>query len=304
MNQRNKKNLDTTGMISCALCGLKANCLASHLVRMHKITCEEYTQKYNLPTRSEKYLKGCAARIKGDKNPGYQHGGKFSSLSDNFIHADKINKKEVVEKIRNSMKTSGKCSTTLKYWLDLGFSEEQAKEKLSERQTTFSKEICIEKYGEVEGLEKWKARQEKWQKTLNSKSPDEIERINRAKLGGTKGYSKVSQKLFKSLVEHLNGKKVYFATNNNNLLRENQEFFYISPDNHKFFLDFYCPESKKVIEFDGDYWHGEKRGNQERDRERDRILQENGFKIFRVAERDYKKDPNKVINDCLEFLNG
>lgn len=291
-------------MVSCAICQLKANCLASHIVRMHKMTCKEYTEKYNLPTRSEKYLKGCSDRLKGDKNPGYQHGGKFSSLSDKFIYADSTDKKEIIEKITNSMKTSGKCSTTLKYWTDQGFSPEEAEQKLSERQTTFSKQICIKKYGAELGLEKWKDRQEKWQNTLNNKPPEEIEEINRKKLGFIKGFSKISQKLFKSLLPHLNGKKVYFANNDNKLNRKNQEFFYISPEKHKFFLDFYCPETKKIIEFDGDYWHGEARGNQEKDRERDRVLTENGFQVLRVAERDYKKDPDKVIRDCVEFLNG
>ena len=28
-----------------------------------------------------------------------------------------------------------------------------------------------------------------------------------------------------------------------------------------YFLDFYIEDNNKVIEFDGDYWHGEKRGN-------------------------------------------
>lgn len=28
-----------------------------------------------------------------------------------------------------------------------------------------------------------------------------------------------------------------------------------------YFLDFYVEDNNKVIEFDGDYWHGEKRGN-------------------------------------------
>ena len=28
----------------------------------------------------------------------------------------------------------------------------------------------------------------------------------------------------------------------------------------QFFLDFYVKDNNKVIEFDGDYWHGEKRG--------------------------------------------
>ncbi len=45
----------------------------------------------------------------------------------------------------------------------------------------FSLEICIKKYGKEKGTEIWKARQISWQKTLNSKSPEEIEEINKKK---------------------------------------------------------------------------------------------------------------------------
>jgi len=32
----------------------------------------------------------------------------------------------------------------------------------------------------------------------------------------------------------------------------------VDPENgSKFFLDFYIKDNNKVIEFDGDYWHGE-----------------------------------------------
>ena len=38
---------------------------------------------------------------------------------------------------------------------------------LSERQRTFSKEICINKYGEEKGIEIFNKRQNLWQKNLN-----------------------------------------------------------------------------------------------------------------------------------------
>ncbi len=71
--------------------------------------------------------------------------------------------------------------TKIEYWLEKGYTEEEAKKKISERQSTFSKEKCIKKYGEEEGTKRWKERQDKWQKTLNNKSPEEIEEINKKK---------------------------------------------------------------------------------------------------------------------------
>ncbi len=67
------------------------------------------------------------------------------------------------------------------YWLLRGYTQDEAEEKVSERQKTFSIDICIEKYGEEEGTRIWKERQEKWQKTLNSKSKEELAEIDRRK---------------------------------------------------------------------------------------------------------------------------
>ena len=59
-------------------------------------------------------------------------------------------------------------------------SYEEAQEALSERQRTFSKERCIEKYGE-DGLKVWEERQNKWLETLNSKSKSEKKEIDKKK---------------------------------------------------------------------------------------------------------------------------
>lgn len=292
-------------MVECVICKFKSHDLASHIKLYHKMKCSKYTEKYNSPFRSDHYLKNCSIRIQGEKNPGYQHGGKFSSLSDKFIHSDKVDKNEIISKISNSNKNNGNQSTTLKYWLNQGLTKDEAEKMLSDRQKTFSLEKCIEKYGEELGKLKWEERQKRWQKTLNDKPIEEIERIHRARLKSTKPYSNVSQKLFKSLVPHLKDKKVYFATHENNLPKSSQEFFYVSKNKDKrFFFDFYYPEKNKIIEFDGDYWHGDERGNKERDAERDSILINEGFQILRITEREYRKDSLATIKKCMDFLNG
>lgn len=68
------------------------------------------------------------------------------------------------------------------YWVKRkGYSEEEAKKIVSERQKTFSKNKCIQKYGFEEGIKKWQERQDKWQNTLNSKKVEDIEKINSLK---------------------------------------------------------------------------------------------------------------------------
>jgi len=69
------------------------------------------------------------------------------------------------------------------YWIEKGFTEEESKKKISEIQTNFSKKMCIEKYGEEEGLKVWQDRQDRWQNTMKSKPQEEIDRINKLKSG-------------------------------------------------------------------------------------------------------------------------
>ena len=100
---------------------------------------------------------------------------------------------------------------------------------------------------------------------------------------------------------------IFYATKNNaNSKNSNENFEYevvLEDGIHRYFLDFYIKDNNKVIEFDGDYWHGEKRGNQKRDREREEKLKKLGFiNILHVKEYDYKTNPNKVLQECLEFI--
>jgi hypothetical protein len=65
--------------------------------------------------------------------------------------------------------------SNLDYWLNKGFSVEESKLKVKETQTTFSKEKCIEKYGQELGLKKFNDRQQKWINSL-SKFKGEVNR--------------------------------------------------------------------------------------------------------------------------------
>jgi hypothetical protein len=69
----------------------------------------------------------------------------------------------------------------IEYYLSRGYSESEAKLRLSQEQTTFSLEICIKKYGPILGYERWLKRQKDWQSTLTSKCPEEINHINSQK---------------------------------------------------------------------------------------------------------------------------
>lgn len=195
-------------------------------------------------TLGKQKFKDKSERVKGSKNPAYNHGGKYSPLSDKFIHKDKVDKNEIINKISESCKTNGNHSTTLEYWLKRGYDLEAAKEKLSSRQKTFSLEKCIEKYGEAKGKERWKKRQEKWLKNFKFNN-----------------FSMISQDLFWNLSNELKSlKNIYFAeldsdkqmdkSGKNNEYRLVLEGCTILPD----FIDI---KRKKIIEFQGSYYHSE-----------------------------------------------
>lgn len=247
------------------------------------------------------------------KNPFTGHGKELSPFSKDFVGYKDMNEKEKEKAVLEATKHNvvGRNTNQKEYWMKKGFSEEESIKKVSERQTTFSKEICIEKHGEKDGLKVWQERQDKWQATLDAKSPEEKERIARAKMCWGKGYSKISQEMFWKIYEKIkNGvdtDQIYFATYNrlthkDDGTEKNHEYFYITEDGEHFFLDFLLKNKKRVIEFDGDYWHGEARGNQERDRIREQKLKAAGYEIHRVSERDYKREPVAMVYEAVQFL--
>ncbi len=294
----------------CAICGWKAESLLVHINNVHKISLLQYQEKHN-KTLDDVITKSCRKKwgdkLKGKNNPAYGHNGKYSPYSKNFIGYNDLTDNEKNIKIQKLHKKQSESSilnqnnpNQIGYWIKQGYTESEAREKVSNRQSTFSKEKCIERYGDIEGKHVWKERQEKWQKVLKSKAPEEIERINRAKMD-FKGYSKISQKLFWEIYNQIKNKykKIYFAELGS---KKNNEYMLLTDDKKCIFFDFYIKDINKVIEFDGDYWHGKKRGNQKRDEIRNEKIINKGIQVYHVLERDYKNNQNNVVKECLNFI--
>lgn len=342
---------DRNDMLVCKECGWKVEQtgnLFQH-IKMHGLNKDTYCEKFNCDASElsgDIYKIEHAERVKGDKNPGYQHGGKFSSLSKNFkkydgLSDDEIEEKKaiVVEKISESNKNNGNTPTTLLYWLNQGYSEDEAMVKLSERQTTFSKEICIQKYGEIEGIKIWQERQDRWLKSYNNKTPEEMEIINGKKTPSLEnfinrygekegferymkwvcqfaGVSALSQDLFWDIYDKLpdNIKEMcYFSA-------LNREYNIVGK-----LLDFYIDKYNIAIEFLGDYWHANPnkynadfmmsypRGVRklasevwERDKQRHKFIKQekSDIKILYIWEAEYKNDPRKILKQILEIINN
>lgn len=268
--------------------------LTSHIFRKHNIKAARYKELYpNMPIRSDALLKLQSERIKGNKNPAHNHGGKFSPFSEKYIHGTK-NVEAIKQKAKENKQKLNKDTTKLSYWLEkTNGNVEEAEKLLAQRQATFSLDKCIAKYGNEKGHEIWLNRQEKWQKNYRKSN-----------------FSKVSQELFWQIFEKLDSSKhIFFAE-----LGENKEKD-LSGINHELVLrlnesvikpDFVDVEKRKIIEFDGEYWHKVKNKDYSfedtRDAKKEKTIIDGGYSLLRIGEKEYKNDKNGTIEKCLIFL--
>lgn len=187
------KNLEMNDGVLCRVCNnYRRNDIKQHILNAHNMSTSDYKLKYNTKKLISNKTKNIySERIKGKKNPAYNHMGKFSPFSTKFVKYSNLDDdtktkiiKDLTKKRVESTKTNFGFSTTIDYYLTRGYSERKAKEMFRERQNTFSLEKCIQRHGNDEGFRVWKKRQEKWQNTLLQKSQDEINRINQLKGSG------------------------------------------------------------------------------------------------------------------------
>jgi hypothetical protein len=200
-----------------------------------------------------------------------------------------------------------KGSANLQYWLNKGYSEDEAKIKRSERQSTFSKEICVKKYGEVEGLKIFTERQNKWSKSLTNNGNLKI------------GYSKISQDLFYKLLKQYkieDRDKINFATHNKEFKLNKSE-----SEGGIWMHDFTDIKNKKIIEYNGDQYHGNPKKYLaedyphpfrktitaqemwDKDKRKLDIANKEGFDVLVIWDSEYRwGNKEKVIDKCKKFL--
>lgn len=165
--------------------------LVERMIQIHqhpkKTENEEYLKLAFGGNEAKRRLKAKSDRVSGKNNPAYDHGGRLSPFSDKFIkYQDGDNRaRDVFEK---SMKTKSehpeRQPTKIEYYLNQGMSEEDARKALSNRQTTFSLDTCIEKYGIEKGTDVWQQRQAKWKESLSNMTDDELFYFVRGKCRG------------------------------------------------------------------------------------------------------------------------
>jgi len=123
------------------------------------------------------------------------------------------------------------------------------------------------------------------------------------------GCSAISQALFWKLYSEIKPhfQQIYFMELNHEYSAETGRFMY----------DFTVRDNRKIIEFHGDYWHmnpefynsqnagpGGLKAREiwERDREKLLAAEKNGYAVMILYENAYKKDAQKSLAACINFL--
>lgn len=163
------------------------------------------------------------------------------------------NKKQEIQRENDYKEWAKKMPNTKHYWIEQGYTKEEALDKVTERQTTFSKKICISKYGKKEGLRRWQERQEKWLDTLDSKSDEEKREIHKKKIVNNFEVGKSSKEAiqcFQSLLGYLKNNNIdyYFG-------EEGNSEFCIYAYGRYWLYDLTIPSLNLCFEYNGEAFH-------------------------------------------------
>lgn len=285
----NKKNGGIEGIdyIRCPICNVKLKEINTVHAKMHGfLSPTDLKKHYNLLTIKSESIKNY-----GSNNPAFNHNGKYSPWSKHFIHGyNEENHKNFAAKQstkRADPTHKHNYKTNLEYWLEKHNGDKGQALKDYTKFQTRDLQFFIEKYGDEEGRKRHTAKIEKWAASFPACN-----------------FSKISQKLFDSIALYVHDVAcMYYATfERSNMASYKNKEYVLKVGSTALRPDFILLDKKKIIEFDGDYWHSESRVNPLREAERDKKLQNAGFDVMHVREQDYKKDPEKVLNECIQFL--
>ncbi len=287
--------------------------------KMSKRLSESTKSRMNRPEVKEYY----SNLFKGDKNPNAkcntteEYRKSISPFSKSFKKYEGMTDEEKEKQIREYTQCDrdDRNDNQVKYWIKKGYSEEEAKQKVSERQRTFTLEKCIEKYGEEDGIKRYTERQTKW----SAKVEEQYRQGLFSKIPHSQNsniYSKFEKDIVDSIIESLDidindiycYKTSQFRLENTNEDCKNKIFSYD------------LTIGNKIIEFNGDFWHMNpdmydsdyvhpySNLSAEEKWEIDEIKLncafQNGYEVLTIWEQEYNENKEVTIQKCVEFLTN
>jgi hypothetical protein len=263
---------------------------------------EATTKNAGQHMKDPKYRKMASDAMLGNKNPNHISNTNDEirkSRSPFSVKFEKYTSEEDRDSFIKSIDWNSRLtSTQLRWWLDKGYTSEEAKELLKQRQTTFSLDKCVHRYGEKEGLKIFNERQVKWKKSLQENFEREGD--------GRSPSSKFANSIIRELCLYLNIE-----------IPKKEKWMMCKETKKAYSYDF--TYKKKIIEFNGDYWHcnpllyEEDFFNKNKeltaeeiwqyDLAKNRLAESHGYKVLVVWENEWMKEPDHVIKKCIDFIN-
>lgn len=142
-----------------------------------------------------------------------------------------------------------KMPNTIEFYLAQGFTETESNLFVSDRQSTFSKKICIDKLGLIKGIKRWEERQEKWLNTIYYIDKDGFtkSKLNTNRAGVA---SKASMAVFRKIMIYLDNNSMSFLVGDGDKTE-----FCIKTNNKVYMYDFTITDLKLIFEYNGERFH-------------------------------------------------
>jgi len=338
----------------CKICNSEFNTLqglSNHLFYKHKIEKSDYYLKY--------INNNCYCKVCGNKTKFLDLKRGFKSICENkecflaytnprrksFWILRGFNDIEAEQKVSEvqskSVKNRTKDSYTGKhnslcidYYLNKGYTKEEAIELISKRQNVSSKDSFINRYGDIEGIKRYEQRIQLFKETNASKSIDEKIKINKSKANGREQLIKkyghtVAENIIKSRLVSKYNKTYNIACSKleleifnylKNKFPEIKQQLCLTESGNIFYYDMFI--NNIIIEYNGTYWHADPRKYKATDKIRNKTAEEcwmkdkfkqnlankNGYIIFYIWESDYVKNKmhilNEITNKIYAFINN
>lgn len=283
------KEFSTTRKVSI-FCSHKCACIYNGKIGKvggNNVSIEKFVERYGDNIGNNKY-KEFIQKI-SDKNKG-----KVSPM------AGKTHSTVMKNKISESVKNSKYHKNIRGKHLSI-----EEKDKISKScKGIYTISWFIKKYGEIEGLQKYRDRAKKVSETSYFKIYNRLKNKN--------NYSKMSQKLFwivYNSIPELKKEKIYFS-------ELNHEFSCGIP---RCCFDFVSTDRNKIIEFNGDKFHANPKKYKENDTpnpylklsakdiwDLDKIKLDKavsvGYQVLIIWEEEYRNNINEVLKKCIDFL--
>lgn len=260
------------------------------------------TKNSGLHMKDPKYRKMAGDAIRGSKNPNHKTKTSEeirksrSPFSKNF--KDYNTEEERKEFLKSIDRSNRITSTQLDWWLNKGYSLEEAQKLLKERQTTFTLDRCIQKCGEEEGLKRFNKRQSKWKKALQENFEREGD--------GRSPSSKFANEIITQLCYYLKIEKP-----------AKEKWIKCKETGNAYSYDF--TYKKKIIEFNGDYWHcnpkiykssffNKNKGLTaseiwQYDQSKNKLAEQHSYEVLVVWESEWNMNPDETLKKCIKFLH-